>query len=348
MKKERVYWLDILRVICCFCVVFIHVCSIITDKADYSTSAWVVSTILEITIRFAVPVFFMISGALFLSRDKISIKKLWKKNILNISIILLVWLPIYGVFVYTVKYNNQITSFATLKEVMKGLLSYQFQFWFLIPLLAIYVCMPMLKKISEDNKVLKYFLLLFFALKICVETIAPIIGNGDKLRLIRMLTPNMVAEYSGYFLLGYYLYKANLSKRLEKLSYFFGVLSVLVAALLTIVITNRTSTKTELFYDYFMITTFLSSVGVFNFFKYNVSKIDLKEKTKKIILIISDCTMGIYILHQIIKWTIEKFYDVYSLPFCVILTFYAPVVIIICIVLTLIIKKIPFLGKYLV
>ena len=78
--KTRDYSLDILRILACVMVVGIHT----TMEGWYNISPrsynWIVLNFYDTLVRPAVPLFFMISGALFLSKDSIDIKKLWTKN----------------------------------------------------------------------------------------------------------------------------------------------------------------------------------------------------------------------------------------------------------------------------
>lgn len=146
MKQKdevRQYYLDILRIICCFLVIVIHVSATYYYDCDIKDLNWNFGVFFDILSRFSVPVFFMISGALFLnSKKKIEIKKLYTKNIFKILLILALWLPIYAIIAYTYRYHNQIIDTKTLLTVLKSTIDYQYQFWFLFPLISIYMCIP--------------------------------------------------------------------------------------------------------------------------------------------------------------------------------------------------------------
>lgn len=83
--NERKYELNIMRIMSVLGVITIHV----------STG------FLERIASFAVPLFVMISGALWLDRDKeVTIKKLWTKNIFRIITAFLFWSLSYVVLLY--------------------------------------------------------------------------------------------------------------------------------------------------------------------------------------------------------------------------------------------------------
>lgn len=346
-EEKRQVYIDLLRILCCFGVIVIHVSSIYFDNYEIKSINWIISVIFNIFVRFAVPVFFMISGALFLQRKEINIKKIYTKNILKVLIILAIWLPIYGIISYVYVYNHSFPNFSAFKGIIVGLLDYQYQFWFLIPLIRIYICLPLLKKISEDRKVLKYFLVLFFVFQIIFPTFKPLIG-ANKYRALTLFGPELVSGYYGYFLLGYYLNSVEISRKKENGIYVLGIVSIIVAVLGTILISNKTGEKIEAFLNPSAITAAIVAVAIFILFKQKISKIKFKDKTHSLITIISNCTMGIYIFHLAIIWIFKKNINLFfatpliAIPLICLLTF------ILSSIITLIVKKIPFLGKYIV
>ena len=75
--KQRVIYLDYLRIAATFCVVVLH----ISGQNWYTTSVnsfeWNVLNFYDSIVRWVVPIFVMISGALFLDNEKeLSVNKL--------------------------------------------------------------------------------------------------------------------------------------------------------------------------------------------------------------------------------------------------------------------------------
>lgn len=78
MDDKRVGYFDILRIVSIFFVIVIHVTSVGLRLCETATPTWNVNWLLNSVSRWAVPVFFMVSGALFLDpRRELSIKKLY-------------------------------------------------------------------------------------------------------------------------------------------------------------------------------------------------------------------------------------------------------------------------------
>lgn len=81
MNSKRILYLDILKIISCIAVVMIHVTADGFKYMNIHSASWSVVTIFNIVVRFAVSVFVMASGAVFLNPDKkLEVKELWKKE----------------------------------------------------------------------------------------------------------------------------------------------------------------------------------------------------------------------------------------------------------------------------
>ena len=84
-QNKRIISFDVMRVVAAYAVVFQHIGG--QNWTDVFPSAeWEIRNIYVSFAQWSVPVFFMISGALFLSPDKVvHIKRLFGKNLLESS-----------------------------------------------------------------------------------------------------------------------------------------------------------------------------------------------------------------------------------------------------------------------
>lgn len=84
MSVNKIIAFDRLRILAAFAVVVLHaVAPLFLDS--YPSSDWNVANVYESLVRWSVPVFFMISGALFLNKRKeLNIGRLYKKNIFRV------------------------------------------------------------------------------------------------------------------------------------------------------------------------------------------------------------------------------------------------------------------------
>ena len=95
---KRAYYLDVLRVVAMLAVVMLHVSA---DRwyGDVGSFSWKIFTGYSGIMRFCVPVFFMISGALFLRKEKhIPVKTIYGKYIFRLVIFLLFWGMVYQIY----------------------------------------------------------------------------------------------------------------------------------------------------------------------------------------------------------------------------------------------------------
>lgn len=84
MSDNKIIAFDGLRILAAFAVVVLHTAAPLFLNS-YSSSDWAVVNMYESLVRWSVPVFFMISGALFLNKGKeVNIGRLYGKNIFRI------------------------------------------------------------------------------------------------------------------------------------------------------------------------------------------------------------------------------------------------------------------------
>ena len=92
--ESRYYCFDFLRVVGAFAVIVIHVAASKWYTTDIHTFEWETMNFYDSIVRWAVPVFVMISGALFLSRD-IPVRKIYGKYIFRIFTAFVFWSFVY-------------------------------------------------------------------------------------------------------------------------------------------------------------------------------------------------------------------------------------------------------------
>lgn len=139
---KRIHYLDMLRTISIFSVIVIHVTAT-GLYGETGSTGWKTLVVYSTITRFSVPVFFMISGALFLSAPKsLSIKQLYFRNIAKIIVLLLFWEIIYQFY-----HTDFVLNSANLKTAFSNILNgnTQMHFWFLYVIVGIYFLLPIIK-----------------------------------------------------------------------------------------------------------------------------------------------------------------------------------------------------------
>ena len=138
-KNLRKYYLDILKIISCIAVIVLHTCSRDMKLVSPISNRYQVLNFFDSLTRFAVPIFVMVSGALFLNKNKkVDVKRLYTKNVLRLFSAYLFWSIVYGLFSYYCL-KNYTSLISAMQSVM--LMSY-FHLWFIPMMISIYLLIP--------------------------------------------------------------------------------------------------------------------------------------------------------------------------------------------------------------
>ncbi|OUM69397.1 hypothetical protein PIROE2DRAFT_68555 [Piromyces sp. E2] len=161
IKKERKYWIDVLRVFSNFMVIVVHSSSYaIKDEIPFLSKQWKSLMFWDSFGRVSVPIFIMISGILFLDRQKdLSISKLYKKYIYRIVKDILFWNLFYA---SVGKYLIDGVSFSRenfLTEFLYDIICGKFHMWYLYMCTGLYIITPLMRLIVRNTEALIYFLI---------------------------------------------------------------------------------------------------------------------------------------------------------------------------------------------
>jgi len=216
-KKERVGWIDLIRITSAFLVVVVHV-----GKGEYwkvhpgtiPDSFWLFSNFVDVFGRCAVPLFLMVSGYLILRKPN-SLKQGYFKRLLKIGIPLLAWSIIYLVCARLTgidRMDNPINLYNGIRRILTGTVASHL--WFLYAILSLYIAAPILhsylKSASRENKI--YFLLLWG----CACFLWPILSDILKMSFgIDRVNFDfyLINESLGLFVAGYFLGHQTFSSR---------------------------------------------------------------------------------------------------------------------------------------
>lgn len=344
--ENRMIHYDLLRIVAAFSVVMLHSAAQFWYSLDVNSTEWAIANSYDALFRFGVPVFVMISGALFLDKNyQLNVKRLYTHNIFRLVILYVVWSSLYGLF-DSAGYGLGILDY---KDIIREMLHGRYHLWFIPMIVGIYVLLPVLKSWVEhaEKKNIEYFLILFFVLQICSETIRALTVT-DELHFILDLTKvEMVCSYIGYFVWGYYLAHIGINKKLEKLIYCLVLPACLCNVLLGNYLARKAGQSVGTIYDSFGLFTFIISTALFLFAIHSLSRISFGEKSSKLIKEISAATLGVYVMH-IGLMEITKSYGIHCmlLPNILGIPVYALGCFAVCIVVAAVLRRLPVVGKY--
>ncbi len=354
MKKanqDRIIYLEYLRAMATIAVILIHVASMNIKTTWFISGEWMSMNIYNSLSRWCVPIFVMISGVLFLDVSKnLSTSILYKKYILRIVLIFVVWTGIYT----TIDIHNEIRK----KEVIQNLIRGHYHMWYLILIIGLYILTPILREIVKNEKVFIYFVVVAIIMGFLLPQLVDIIRSFNIRSVNRILSHiNYVLDttnvndllcYPAFFMLGYYLNKKELSIKTQKIIYILGIIGLVM----NIGLSFGCSALTREFQDipYCSINVFMTTIAVFVFAKYHLSKINKNSSIHTALMSISKYSFGIYLIHPLILEYMNnnlsinprKFYSVLSIPAITIVVF------VFAYIASVILNRIPIVKKYLV
>jgi len=134
--KKRITYIDWIRIVAAIMVVMIHTSGMLLQHSDFGSAGYWIGLCNGELVRAAVPLFFMISGALILRDGYDCSPKRMVHKAIKVGLIVLVW----GFF-YSWLSIEQISIKSVVFATIKG----HFHFWFFAYLIGLYLLMPILK-----------------------------------------------------------------------------------------------------------------------------------------------------------------------------------------------------------
>ena len=335
MKSKRILYLEQLRAFAAILVVVIHVASQNWKVAPIDSIDWAIMNVYDSFARIAVPIFVMISGAIFLSKERIiTIRDIFKKYIPHIFMVLMIWSFAYAIFYY---FRNG----ETLTKLWTRFVGGHYHLWYLFMLIGLYLILPLLKKMTESKELTEYFLILSFVLTSFIPTIVKIPGLKWLNDPFSSLHYHFTVGYSSYFVLGHYLHEYQLKEKQQNIIYLLGLLGLLFTILSTHWMTQLNQAAYKGFYNNFCVGVVFEAIAVFTYFKYHSLKME------KIPLFIAKYSFGIYLVHVFVLDQL-KYYGIHTLMYPALIA--VPMLIIIVFVGSLLISyflnHLTFLAKY--
>jgi len=328
-----------LRAFAILAVLLIHISTPLV-RQEVGSFEWWVGNVVDGSMRWAVPIFIMLSGMLLLGRGESQLNVV-KKRVPRLLIPLLFWSLLYSL--WDIRYDLETFS---VQQILTDFYQndVKYHLWYLYTLLGLYLAMPLFKTFIQHGRKsdLLYFILLDYIISATFEVLSSLLdirlGNGFGYFL----------GYGGYFLLGYYLANTSLNKKTTNLIHLLGSAALLVTIIGTWFFSAEQGSLNQVFYKYLSLTTPIVSVSVFLLIK------DLwNTENSRLTTVIANYSFGIYLIHPMILDVLrgEEFIqltgisDVTTHPM-IYVTFMFIVVLTFSILSTFILSKIPLLKKF--
>lgn len=298
MSKERNLSFDLLRIVCCFLVIGIHVTPVYdwSSNTDVSQFEKILSLLIQSLVRVGLPVFFIISGMFLLNERLDNITAFYKKRISAILIPFLVFSFIH--FLANNLSGNVDNVSYILPQYLKDLtnsIGISVHFWFVYSILGLYLVAPLLSLLISKVDATKalFAIVALIALKAYAVYIKPLIPFID--------VPDFPV-WVVYFMVGGLLPKLPKFRKQKTLSWLFiGYISTCAFGYIQF---NGLMGSDYPIYDAGL-NMFIFSVSLCILFKDYLCNVG--PKVKRSIIFLSANSYGVYLIHILVLQQLSKY-----------------------------------------
>lgn len=352
-SKRNLTHIEALRILAIFLVMFNHtgtngyfLFSVRQQSPFYGLYLFV-----SIFCKIAVPIFFMISGALILGKEE-SIGTILKKRLLRFVIVLIgisFFYHIYDCYYY----NSEFDLKKCLLTMYTG--NAASHLWYLYSYIGIILMLPFLRRMVKTMEEKEYWYLV--AGNLIFVGLLPIVQylftQGTVTLNSYISVPLFKCIDIFYFLMGYYFERILSDKYYTKKNLIIsGILSVSAIAVSGIMTYYRAQVMGEC--NESVSQVFHSSLiaipafTVYFYSKYFFARAHISYRVENIIRLIGSTTFGIYLLEKLLRTlTIQIYYDLEPiltvLPACFI---WIGVALLLGCMIVLGLRKIPLIKKF--
>jgi len=345
--------LEAFRILAIYCVMFNHtgengffLFSVAQESPFYGLYLFI-----SIACKFAVPLFYMVSGALLLKKEE-SIGVVYKKRFLRMLIILLVTSVFYAVY-DAVATETPFELIGFLKTIYRSRQS--MALWYLYSYLALMMMLPLLRKLAKGLVLNEY---IYWALmSILFVGIIPILQYRliqDEVTINSNLKGALFTSTAiVYFMMGHFFEHVLPEKYYTVKNAVIGLISSVICIAICccmtdyrVEITGECSEGVSQVFHNSLIAVPTYTIyfsGKLFFMKRQVS-----QKIQNLICLVGSTTFGIYLLERVLRTETQIIFTtlkptIGTLPACII---WIAAAFLLGFFVTLILKKIPIIGKY--
>lgn len=358
VNDNKLAYISVINVVAAIAVVIMH--ANVGFWLDYRKPFWDVANVIESVFYFAVPVFYMLSGATLIDyQDKYSTKEFFIKRFKKTVIPFLAWSLVGFLWAYRKTLWAMLVGDPnkgldwTFSGVLNGIINTKYRdiYWFFIPLFCIYLMMPLFASVRKEKrvKVFTYIIFISLAINFVIPFILAVLNRYAEIK-IGWKNYNIYVgfQYLYYVLLGYVFTKREIKLRFRLIIYAFALAGLLTHIIGTYYETkaNPTGHVVAFFKDYYNLPCVLYSTGIFLFLKQAASKL----KNKNVIsffAIFQSYTFPIYLIHRYFLDVFEEnlHYTGFERASAEYVVFATLLALILSVLLTMLLRKIPVLRR---
>ncbi|MCC6495782.1 MAG: acyltransferase family protein [Propionibacteriaceae bacterium] len=339
----RLAYVDKLRVGAAMAVVMIHVAAMNWTTTPPESADWQAMNVYSALSRWSVPVFFMISGALFLAPGRQdSPQRTWRNYVVRLLVMFVAWSAAYAAM--SAVFQGVADPVFLLQHLWDG----YYHLWYLLALAGVYLLIPLLQRIVAVPELARYFVILTGVASVTVPSLAlvPVLG-GLSGNLLERVGPYLAAGFPFYFVLGHLLHEnaEALGRRSRLAVYVAGGIGVAITIAGTAWASLATGQPNGTLYGYLSIGIVLAAAAVFLLVRLQNPGVATTPR----LAAVARWTLPIYLIHPAFVRVIQEF-DITPglLPSAIGVPVVWLVVLALSALTSALLVRIPFVNKWLV
>ena len=284
--------LDLCRIFGCLAVLMIHAGADIYHEIPLQSFSFAAVNFISTAVRGGVPLFFMLSGALFLSRPALDIRRLLVHHALRLTGLYYLWSLLYALL-------RLVSGGLSLgPEFFYAVVAGHYHLWFLPAMVLCYLFFPPVHAALHGGGLDgRYLLGLFFGLGILMVNLNL---TPDPAPVLFRFTQNFSLDYLpylGYAVWGWWLAGRKMPEKTRWLASLAYLFVTLLAALGNRWYSGYKQTADGWLFSYFSLPSFLQATLVFCFC---LALKGHRFRSARTLAALSDAALGVYLLHPLL------------------------------------------------
>ena len=284
--------LDLCRLTACIMVLFIHTSAALYHICPLDASAFVPLSLISTMMRGGVPVFFMLTGALFLNRETLNLRRFLKTHVLRLILLFAFWSLVYAL-------GSRLVArdFGDWYQFFFDLAKGHYHLWFLTAMALCCLFLPVAHAAIHKGQLKgEYLLFLFFGVSIlCANcNLTP-----DTALILNRITLDFSLDYLpylGYAVWGWWLSRQHFGRQWLLIAPAGFLLCTALTTWGNIWYSNYKEVADGWLFSYFSLSTLTQATMCFCFFQ---ALKDRPFRRPRLWAALADCTLGVYLLHPL-------------------------------------------------
>lgn len=332
-------WLDVTRVVAIVAVVLIHVLApLVTGRwASEGSAGWWTANVIDSALRWCVPVFVMISGALLLDPRRVERPRdFYLRRLGRVGVPLIVWTLVYLGF-----RQWWLEEDLSVEDAARGVLAGTpfLQLYFLYVLVGLYALAPFLKIIIRHTtrRMQAGLAGVLIGIGALDQVASMLVGAGSSTAATRFL------PFAGYFVAGWVLRDIRLTPYRVRVAAVLFATSVAATAGLVGVLSapEGWGTAGRYLYGYLSPTVVVMSLSAFVLLRATGGVLPARRHLTSAA---ASVTFGIFLIHPLVLYPLQATWPLPSEPLSLLIAAagHATATIAASVALTVLLRRVPY------